>query len=252
MLYVSHILKFLTVLLDIQSKIQTSEVEKQGIVFNSANPVHGPCPGSFSGDIRRQNKCIVVVQEWWGMNEQIKDQAKNISKDGDFVTLVPDLYRGRVATTPVLAFHFTKNLNYHGGVDDVQAAARYLLASGCKKVGVTGFCMGGAFSLAAAAKIPEISAAVAFYGIPSESVANVSDIKIPIQLHFGRNDTSSVAGPAGYNKLIAKLNAAGVNYEPFLYNAGHAFTNRYSQNYDEDIAKLSIGRMINFFNKNLG
>lgn len=252
MLYVSHILKFLTVLLDIQSKIQTGEVEKQGVVFNSANPVHGPCPGSFTGNISRQSKCVVVVQEWWGMNEWIKDQAKNISKLGDFATLVPDLYRGRVATTPVLALHLTRNLDYHGGVDDVQAAAKYLLASGCKKVGVTGFCMGGAFSLAAAARIPEISAAVAFYGIPSEDVANVSAIKIPIQLHFGRNDTSNVARPDGYNKLVAKLDAAGVNYEPFLYNAGHAFTNKYSSNYNEDIAKLSLGRMVDFFNKNLG
>ena len=238
-------------MLDIQSKIQTSQVEKEGVVFNSANPVHGPCPGSFTGNISLQKQCVVVVQEWWGMNEQIKDQAKNISKQGNFVTLVPDLYRGKVATKPVLALHLATNLDYNGGVNDVQAAARYLLASGCEKVGVTGFCMGGAFSLAAAARIPEISAAVAFYGIPREDVANISQIKIPIQLHFGRNDTSNVAGPAGYNALFAKLDSAKIPYEKFLYNAGHAFTNKESPYYIEEVAKLSIGRMINFFKTHL-
>lgn len=111
--------------------------------------------------------------------------------------------------------------------------------------------MGGSLSLAAAALIPEISAAAPFYGIPPPSLANVSTIKIPVQCHFGNQDVSNTANPTAYGKLRDLLNAGEVDYEFYEYDAGHAFTNPNSANYNKTIAELSVGRMIEFMNKHL-
>ena len=111
--------------------------------------------------------------------------------------------------------------------------------------------MGGSLSLAAAALVPEISAAAPFYGIPPARLANVSTIKIPVQCHFGKLDASNTANPQEYGKLRQQLDAGGVDYEFYEYEAGHAFTNPYSSNYNETIAEVSVGRMIDFMNKHL-
>ena len=142
-------------------------------------------------------------------------------------------------------------IKYSGAVKDIQGAAQFLLKSGCKKVGITGFCMGGSLSLAAAVLVPEISAAAPFYGIPPASLADVSTIKIPLQCHFGKNDTSNTANPEKYGELRQRLDAGGVDYEFYEYDAGHAFTNPLSTNYNKTIAELSVGRMIDFMNKHL-
>ena len=112
--------------------------------------------------------------------------------------------------------------------------------------------MGGSLSLAAAALVPEISAAAPFYGIPPASLANVSTIKIPVQCHFGKRDVSNTANPQKYGELRQQLDAGGVDYEFYEYDAGHAFTNPQSSNYNKTIAELSVGRMIDFMNKHLG
>lgn len=251
MLLLEELPGFLTVLINLHMRFDSTYVQKEPVNFTSQNPV-GDCPGSLNGAMRDPNKCLIVVQEWWGMNEQIKQQALDIAGLGNFTTVVPDLYRGVVTENPTEAIHIVRNLSYAGAVQDIKGAAQYLLKQGCKKVGITGFCMGGALSLAAAALVPEISAAAPFYGIPDPQLANVSTIKIPVQCHFGKLDTSNTANIAEYTKLRQQLDAGGVNYEFYEYEAGHAFTNPHSRNYNESIAKLSIGRMIDFMNKYLG
>ncbi|XP_074625096.1 protein usf-like [Acropora palmata] len=250
MLLLEELPGFLTVLLNLHMRFDSVYVQKEPITFTSTNPL-GDCPGSLNGAMRNPSKCLIVVQEWWGMNEQIKEQARQIGKMGKFVTLVPDLYRGQVAKTVVEAIHLTSNLDYSGAVKDIQGAAQFLLKSGCKKVGITGFCMGGSLSLAAAVLVPEISAAAPFYGIPPASLADVSTIKIPLQCHFGKNDTSNTANPEKYGELRQRLDAGGVDYEFYEYDAGHAFTNPLNTNYNKTIAELSVGRMIDFMNKHL-
>jgi len=242
---------FLTVMLNLHMRFDSVYVQKEPVNFTSMNPI-GDCPGSLNGGMRAPSKCLIVVQEWWGMNEQIKEQARQIGELGKFVTLVPDLYRGEVAENTTEAIHLVSKLNYPGAIQDVSGAAKFLLKSGCKKVGITGFCMGGSISLAAAALVPEISAAAPFYGIPPPSLANVSTIKIPVQCHFGTQDRSSTANPVKYNELRQQLDAGGVDYEFYEYDAGHAFTNPHSSNYNKTIAEVSVGRMIDFMNRHLG
>jgi len=241
---------FFTVLINVHMRFDSVHVQKEPVTFSSLNPL-GDCPGSLNGGMRDPMKCLLVVQEWWGMNEQIKQQALDIGTQGKFVTMVPDLYRGKVAKNSTAALHLVQNLDYPDAIKDIQGAAQYLIKQGCKKVGITGFCMGGSLSLAAAALVPEVSAAAPFYGIPPPSLANVSTIKIPVQCHFGSQDVSNTANPTEYGKLRDLLDAGGVDYEFYEYDAGHAFTNPNSANYNKTIAELSVGRMIDFMKKHL-
>jgi carboxymethylenebutenolidase len=77
---------------------------------------------------------LISCKEWWGMNDQIKQEAEEIGEMGKFVTLVPDLYRGKIATDTEQAGHLMGELDWPGAVKDIQGAAKYLLENGCTKV----------------------------------------------------------------------------------------------------------------------
>lgn len=113
MLLLEELPGFLTVLINVHMRFDSVYVQKEPVTFTSLNPL-GECPGSLNGAMRAPTKCLVVVQEWWGMNEQIKQQALDIATLGKFATMVPDLYRGKVAHNFTDAFHLTRNLNYPG------------------------------------------------------------------------------------------------------------------------------------------
>ena len=105
-------------------------VRKERVTFHSGNPSLGDCPGVLTGNFGETTKGLVVLQEWWGMNEQIVEEASQIAGQGKLVTLVPDLYRGKVATDRETAGHYMGDLDWQGAVQDVKAAAQYLLAKG--------------------------------------------------------------------------------------------------------------------------
>ena len=113
--------------------------------------------------------------------------------------------------------------------------------------------MGGALSLASAALLPEeVSAVAPFYGIPNSSLCDVGNIKIPLQAHFGSKDTlEGFSSPKDVKALTAKLDAGGVNYELYMYDTGHAFTNPSNPNYSKEICELALGRMVDFMKKHL-
>ena len=212
--------------------------------FHSDN-ARGECPGVL---VKRGHIGILVLQEWWGINEPIKALGVDIAQRGDFTVLIPDLYRGKVATDRETAGHYMKDLDWVGAVKDIQGAAKYLLGSGCRGVGVTGFCMGGALSLAAAAMVSDIQAAVPFYGIPNPSLCDLSTIEIPLQCHFGEKDeVVGLSSPADYQAMEKELAAGGVEYQMFTYNAGHAFVNPTSVNYNQTYAEEALTRTVDFF-----
>ncbi|KAH3748755.1 protein usf-like isoform X2 [Dreissena polymorpha] len=223
------------------------------VTFDSTN-AKGSCTGVLQGDVSQTKKGVIVLQEWWGMNEQIIKEAALIGSQGNFVTLVPDLYRGELATDNEEASHLMDNLDWKGAVADIQGAAKFLISKGCTKVGVTGFCMGGALSLAAAALVPEISAAAPFYGIPSKGLCDVGTITIPVQAHFGSTDDYIGFSSPADAKLLAEKQKHNKNFELFMYEGcGHAFTNPTGPlgNYNEDACTLALGRMGEFMNKHL-
>jgi len=119
-------------------------------------------------------------------------------------------------------------------------------------VGVTGFCMGGALSFAAAVKCPELSASAPFYGIPKPELADLTKITIPVQGHFGEKDEiAGFSSPADYNPLNDKLLAAKVPFELCVYPAGHGFSNPANGNYDAAASRLSFQRLAAFMTKHL-
>ncbi|MDR3467800.1 MAG: dienelactone hydrolase family protein [Xanthobacteraceae bacterium] len=205
-----------------------------------ANASRGNAPG------------VIVIQEWWGLSENIKGLTDRFALAG-FDALAPDLYDG-----VVVPYHDTDaankemtSLNFMDAtLQTVRGAAQYLKRNGAK-VGLTGFCMGGAVTIIGAAHLTELSAAVAFYGIPPEQAAKPADIKVPFQGHFAnRDDWCTPAAVDGFEKA---LKAAGKPADIFRYDADHAFVNEQrAAVHDRQAAELAWGRAAEFFTKHLG
>jgi len=166
---------------------------------------------------------IVVIQEWWGLNDQIRGVADQLAAQG-YRALVPDLYRGKSTVEAAEAEHLMTGLNFADAASqDVRGAVQQLKASGSAKVGVTGFCMGGALTLLAAVFVPEVDAAVTFYGYPPLDFVDASKITAPLQGHWALHDAFFKID--GVDALQAKLAAAGVSADFHRYDAQHAFCN---------------------------
>ncbi|XP_058101260.1 uncharacterized protein LOC131245675 [Magnolia sinica] len=171
---------------------------------------------------------IVVLQEWWGVDFEVKNHALHISKlNPGYKALIPDLYRGKVGLDVAEAQHLMEGLDWPGAVKDIGASVNWLKENGSKKVGVTGFCMGGALSIASAVLVPQVDAVVAFYGVPSSELADPSKVKAPVQAHFGEIDNFvGFSDVTAAKSLKEKLKSSGVPYEVHLYpGIGHAFMN---------------------------
>jgi len=195
---------------------------------------------------------LVVLQEWWGMNVSIQKTADEFASQG-FRVVVPDLYRGKVAKDSEHAGHLLNGLDWGKAYKDIEAVAQYLKSNGCHKVGVTGFCMGGALTIFSTT-LPEVDAAVCFYGVPDLSHLDLSKIHGPVQGHFGEQDQyKGFADPQTAHKLEKTLKDGGIHMELFMYpNSGHAFTNRdRPETYNENDSKIAKERAVEFFKKHL-
>lgn len=199
---------------------------------------------------------IVVIQEWWGLNDQIKGVADRLAAAG-YQALVPDLYRGKATVEEEEAHHLMAGLDFGDAAgQDIRGAVQYLKGR-APKVGLTGYCMGGALTLLAAGA-PELDVAVVWYGCPPLDYIDASQIKIPLQGHWATQDQffkiETVDG------LEAKLSAAGVHYEFHRYLAHHAFANETAvgpgriaaTQYDPVWAQQAWDRTLRFFGKHLG
>jgi carboxymethylenebutenolidase len=197
---------------------------------------------------------VVILQEWWGLNDQIKGVAARYAALG-YRALVPDLYRGKVGLDAKEAEHLMSGLNFGEAAGlDVRGAVQYLKRTS-KRVGVTGYCMGGALTLLAAANVPELDAAAAWYGFPPLEYLDATKIKAPLLGHFATQDEYFPI--AGVAELERKLNAAGVRYEFHRYEAQHAFANevmpdpKVAARYDARAADKAWDRTIAFFARHL-
>ena len=199
---------------------------------------------------------IVVIQEWWGLNDQIKGVADTLATAG-YRALVPDLYRGKVALAANEAEHLMNELNFGDAAgQDVRGAVTHLKGSGSAKVGVTGFCMGGALTLLSAVFVPELDAGAAWYGYPPLDYIDASKIKIPLMGHWAIGDVPFPIAKVA--ELEQKLGAAKVSFEFHRYEAKHAFANETADSkgldflkYDPVLAKLAWERTMGFFGKHL-
>jgi carboxymethylenebutenolidase len=189
---------------------------------------------------------IVVIQEWWGLNDQICGVADRFARAG-YNALAPDLYKGRLTAVPDEANHLMSGLDFADATHQDLRGAVQRLKPTSGKVAVMGFCMGGALTVAAAVHVPECAAGVCFYGIPPGEFANPAQIKIPFQGHFANQDDWCT--PAAVDALETAMQ--GAKPELYRYDAAHAFFNERSAAYDVACATQAWDRMAAFLRAKL-
>jgi carboxymethylenebutenolidase len=182
---------------------------------------------------------VVVIQEWWGLNDQIKSVAERYAAAG-FAAVVPDLYHGQLAKNADEAGAMMKALDFGKAVQEIAGAVAFLRERGSAKVAVTGYCMGGALSFAAAVNVRGLAAVVPFYGLPGD--LDWSKVDAPVQAHFATHDEWATV--AGAEKIKAAVKAP---MELHVYDAQHAFCNdRRPDVYNPDAAKQAWDRAVAF------
>jgi carboxymethylenebutenolidase len=182
---------------------------------------------------------LVVIHEWWGMNDWVKEQASKLADQG-YVALAIDLYRGKVATTPDQAHEIMRGVPSDRANRDLLAASSFLRAQknvNPAKVGAIGWCMGGGYALDLAIADPKLRAAVINYGHLASDKATVEKVNAAILGIFGGKDQGIPVEDV--NKFAADLKALGKPVEIKIFpDAGHAFENpNNKQGYRADDAR---------------
>ncbi len=211
----------------------------------------------YLAEAANASAAVVVIQEWWGLNEQIRGVAERFAQAG-YTALVPDLYRGKSTVEAEEAHHLMTSLNFADAApQDVRGRVPYRKTSAAK-VGVTRYCMGGALTVLAMTMVPEAAAGVVWYGLPPLAYVDASKIKAPMMAHWAEQDGAFPI--ANVDALDAKLREAGVAYSGHRYLAQHGFANETAQGpnrlamtqYDAAWAQIAWDRSFRFFGKHLG
>ena len=179
-----------------------------------ATPAQGSGPG------------VIVIQEWWGLVDHIKDVCERFADEG-FVALAPDLYHGKSTKSPDEAGKLMMAMRIDEAEKDLSAAVDYLDtqdSTTSAKIGVVGFCMGGALALYTATKNSNIGACIVFYGGHPKVKPDLSNLHAPVLGIYGENDRSVT--PAVVHDLEQRLKNLGKQIEVKIYkDADHAFFN---------------------------
>jgi carboxymethylenebutenolidase len=198
---------------------------------------------------------VVVIQEWWGLTTHVASIVDRLA-DAGFVALAPDLYGGPTTHDRAEAVELAKSLPVERAAEDLAGAVDYLVglpAVTSATVGAIGFCMGGDFVFALAARRPDlVSAAVPFYGLPRD-LSVVTNIRAAVQGHFGIDDHSIPVErvESVFATLAERPDAAPA--ELHLYPAGHAFLNDENLigTYDPECAAQAWSRATEFLTQHV-
>ena len=221
-------------------------MQTEMLSFDTAN---GPTSAYAALPENAGGKAVIIIQEYWGLNDHIKDIANRYADEG-FVAVAPDLYRGRIAATATEAGAMMQALAIEDGLDTIKNAIdAAALAFDFSHFGITGYCMGGTYALRAACELEGLSAAAPFYGdIPGDDVLQ----KLTTPTIF-----ISAIRDGWINPMkVAQLEDAAERFElpvnTVKYDADHAFFNDTRPDvYDETAAKDAWAMVIGFFNDRL-
>lgn len=194
---------------------------------------------------------IVVIHEWWGINDDMRQMAGRFAAVG-LAALVVDLYGGKSTTDAMEAMALSNEMRTMRSVEIIDAGVKFLASHerGSGKVAVTGFCLGGGMTLAAACNIDGLSAAVPFYGTPKDEYANNWRIKAPVLGHYSKEDPFVSIERA--RKITQMVNEGGGSMELCEYDAGHAFMREGDPHaYNAAAAALAWDRTLAFLKKHL-
>lgn len=184
------------------------------------------CNGYLAVPKQGRGSAVIVIQEWWGLVDHIKDVCERFAGEG-FVALAPDLYHGKTTKSPDEAGKLLMELRADEAEKDLAGAAQYLLdhdATTGEKIGVVGFCMGGALALFTASRNANVGACVVFYGGFVNAKPDLPNLQAPVLGIYGEDDKS--VPPAAAHKLEQQLQALGKKIEVIIYpDADHAFFN---------------------------
>jgi carboxymethylenebutenolidase len=201
-------------------------------------------PGRYPG--------VIVIHEWWGLNDWVKEQTQKIAEQG-YIVLAVDLYRGKTATDPNEAHELMRGLPQDRAVRDMQAAFDYLAARKdvTGRIGSVGWCMGGGYSLQLAIHQPRLAACVVNYGALPTDPNDIQQIGAPVLGNFGGQDHGIT--PADVKAFQKSLTALGRYVDIKIYDdAGHAFENPNNQTgYKPADAADAWARTIAFLKKAL-
>jgi len=192
---------------------------------------------------------VLLIHEWWGLNDQIKTMAAEFAKEG-FVALAVDLYEGQVAADPAGAEKLMKGVDAAKAIETLSVWVNWLRADSRStgKIGTVGWCFGGGWSLNASIANP-VDATVIYYGRVDRTADDLKALKGPVLGQFAETDQwinkDMVAG------LEANMKQAGKSLEVHWYAADHAFANPSGQNYDQEDAQTAWQRTLEFLRKNL-
>jgi len=179
---------------------------------------------------------ILVIHEWWGLNEHIMHWTDRLAEDG-YAALAVDLYGGKIAKTPDEAMASMKAVKEAAALGTLQAAHRFLETDArvrAPRTGVIGWCFGGAWSLRLAIAEPNLDAAVLYYGMLITDPAKLKAIKAPLLGVFGNKD--EMIPPKTVDEFDRALHEAGVTHSVLRYDANHAFANPSGARYDQKSA----------------
>ncbi len=196
---------------------------------------------------------IVVIHEWWGLNDWVKEQADKLAGEG-YVALAVDLYRGETASDPNKAHELMRGMPQDRAIRDMKAAVDYLSSQpnvDPKRIGSIGWCMGGGLSLQLAIHDARIVACVVNYGsLPTDS-ADIQKISAPILGNFGAEDRGIT--PADVHNFEKAMKDAGKSVDLKIYEgAGHGFENPNNKEaYRAEATADAWSRITQFLKKNL-
>lgn len=201
-------------------------------------------------------QCVLMVHEWWGLNDNIRETADKLNTEEGYGVLAIDLYDGKVAKNADEAGKYMAAVNDEKASATIEAALK-AIESGvegsapCTEIGTIGFCFGGGWSHRAAILGGDsVKACVVFYGMPSTSPSDLERLKAPVLFVAAKKDKWINSGVV--NGFKTAMDKAGKQFQLEEYDADHAFANPTSQSYDGPASKDAWSKTFAFFKKNLG
>ncbi|WP_417514798.1 dienelactone hydrolase family protein [Minwuia sp.] len=192
---------------------------------------------------------IILIHEWWGLNDQIKAVAADFAKAG-YVAIAVDLYGGKVATDPETARSYMGQVNGEDAIDTLSSWIDWIkqepICNG--KVATIGWCFGGGWSLNASIA-RDVDATVIYYGNVARQAADLKELKGPVLGHFAESD--QWINHEMVDKFEAEMAKAGKPVTTYWYDAQHGFANPTTARYDREDAALAWERTSAFLAKNL-
>jgi carboxymethylenebutenolidase len=209
---------------------------------------------SPAGGTAGKHPAVIVIHEWWGLNDWVKEQAADLAAHG-YVALAVDLYRGQVATDPDTAHELSRGVPQDRGIRDLKAADTFLRADkhvDSSRIGAIGWCMGGGYALSFAVADPNLKAVVANYGPPPTDPASLAQIHAAILGNYGGLDKG--IPPATVESFASEMKKLGKSVDVKIYpDAGHAFENPNNKTgYRAEDTGDARSRYMRFFARELG